>query len=471
MTDKFSSLGRLITPNEPGYDQACQEWNARLAKHPKEIVYCQNAQDVSAALRSTLQRGLPFRARCGGHSYECFSMVDEGVVIDVTDLDTISVNEDRTIAVIGGGGRLADVYSKLWQVGVTIPGGTCPPVGISGLTLGGGLGMLVRSRGLLIDSLLAVEMVDAQGNILTAGSSSYPDLFWACRGGGGGNFGIVTSLTFRTAPIADVTVFSVTWKWSDLATALDAWQRWALGSDERISVLFVLLPQAAGVVTSFGEFVGTAEEFQPLLEPLLSATQPTQISIQTMPYIQAVDTIATMEGDASTTKTNRVKGNTCFASQPFNAQAIQTLEEWMAKAPSGAAPVIYTMGGAISRVAPDETAFVHRNEQLLVTFQANWTNASDDNANVEWVEGIHQAMQPYTTGGAYVNIPDRSLEGWPYAYYGENFPRLMEVKRQYDPDNIFNFEQSIPVSLTADEARSLKLPESMIATLVNTQDT
>lgn len=465
MTVTFKSAGRLITPNEPGYAQACQEWNARLPTHPSEIIYCQNAQDVSAALQSARQRDLPFRARCGGHSYECFSMVDEGVVIDVTDLSTISVSDDRTVAVIGSGARLADVYSKLWQVGVTIPGGTCPPVGISGLTLGGGLGMLVRSRGLLIDSLLAVEMVDAQGNILTADADNHPDLFWACRGGGGGNFGIVTSLTFRVEPIADVTVFTVTWNWSDLATALDAWQNWALATDERISVLFVLLPESAKVVTSFGEFVGTAEDLRPLLEPLVSATQPTQITIQTMPYIQAVNTIATLEGDASTTTSNRVKGNTCYVSQSLDEQAIQTLQGWMAKAPSGAAPVIYTLGGAISRVASDATAFVHRSEKMLITFQSNWTNATDDDSNVEWVEGIHQAMEPYSTGGAYVNIPDRSLQNWPYAYYGDNFPRLMKVKKEYDPDNVFNFQQSIPVSLTPDEARKLGLPESMIAKL------
>ncbi|HYP26468.1 MAG TPA: FAD-binding oxidoreductase [Blastocatellia bacterium] len=467
MKKEFSSPGRLITPNEPGYGQACQEWNARIVTHPQEIVYCQHSQDVSEALTSALQRGLPFRARCGGHSYECFSMVDGGVVIDVTDLSTISVNKDRTVAVIGGGGRLRDVYSKLWQVGVTIPGGTCPPVGISGLTLGGGLGMLVRSRGLLIDSLLELEMVDAQGRVLTVNSTENPDLFWACRGGGGGNFGIVTSLTFRVEPISDVTVFNIAWKWSDLATALNAWQKWAPEIDNRISVLFVLLPKSAGTVIAFGEFDGPSQELRPLLEPLVSAGQPTQVLIQTMPYIDAVNTIATWEGDASTTTTNRVKGNTSFAVEPFDAQAVQTFEEWMAKAPSGAAPVIYALGGAIGKVAPDETAFVHRNARVLITFQSNWQDSTDDQENIEWVEGIHQAVQPYTTGGAYVNIPDRALENWPYAYYGDNFPRLMEVKRRYDPDNVFNFEQSIPVSLTPEEARALKLPESMVAAITN----
>lgn len=137
----------------------------------------------------------------------------------------------------------------------------------------------------------------------------------------------------------------------------------------------------------------------------------------------------------------------------------------MAKAPSGAAPTIYALGGAISRVAPEATAFVHRTARIMIAFQSNWTSPGDDQTNVEWIEGIHRAMQPYMTGGAYVNIPDRTLEGWPYAYYGDNFPRLMAVKRQYDPDNRFHFQQSIPVLLTVDEAQSLKLPESMIAAL------
>jgi FAD/FMN-containing dehydrogenase len=464
MADEFQSTGRLITPDEPGYQQACKEWNERFNLHPREIVYCQNAQEVSAALRSALDRELPFRLRCGGHSYESFSMVDEGVVIDVTDMNTISVNSERTAAVIGGGARLGDVYAKLFQVGVTIPAGTCPGVGVSGLTLGGGLGMLVRSRGLLIDSLLAVEMVDAQGQVIIADESQHTDLYWACRGGGGGNFGIVTALKFRVEAIADVTTFNIIWKWADFAKTIDAWQRWGSEADERISSFLILRPPKADSTILLGEFVGAADELRKLLEPLASAGQPKQIAIQTMPYGDAVNYIATSEG-MSGDPSSRVKGNSAFVADLFDQQAIQVLEEWMAKAPDGAVPQFYTLGAAISRVAPHETAFLHRQSRILLTFASSWTNASDDQANIEWVEGIYQAMRPYTTGGAYVNIPDRALEDWLWAYYGDNLPRLMEVKRQYDPGNLFHFEQSIPVSLTPDEARKLKLPESMIAKL------
>jgi hypothetical protein len=454
MRETAVSIGRAITANEPGYEDACEVWNARYKARPIEIAYCQDARDVANALRQALREKKPFRARCGGHSYEGFSTVDGGMVIDTTDLSTVSVSQDRTTAVIGSGCRLADVYSKLWQVGRTVPGGTCPPVGISGLTQGGGLGMLLRPLGLLIDSLLEVEIVDARGEILTANESSHPDLFWAIRGGGGGNFGIVTAFTFRLHPIDDVTIFSISWKWPELTTALDAWQRWAPHADERISSLFVPLPESAGLITSFGEFVGSAEELRPILEPLASAGSPTQISLETMSYLDAVDTIATMEGDAATAATTRVKGATHFVDRPFDAQALSTLQEWMAKAPAGAAPTLYALGGAVSRVAPGDTAFAYRNAQILAAYQSNWSDPDDDEANVAWVEGLRNALRPHTTGGSYVNIPDRALADWPRAYYGDNLPRLVEVKRRYDPENIFQFPQSIPLELPECAERS-----------------
>lgn len=466
MANEFRSIGRVITPNEPGYSQACQLWNERFDAQPRKVVYCQNAQEVSAALLSALDQDIPFRARCGGHSYEGFSTIEEGIVIDVSEINTISANSDRTVAVIGSGGHLGDVYSRLFQLGVTIPAGTCPGVGISGLTLGGGLGMLVRSRGLLIDSLLGVEMVDARGQIITADESNNPDLFWACRGGGGGNFGIMTSLTFRVEPISDVTVFNIIWGWANYATALDAWQIWGPNTDERISSFLFPLPQQADKIILTGEFVGGADELQDLLKPMASAGQPKQISIQTMSYGDAVNYIANMEGAAANTPF-RVKGNSSFVTDSLSEQAIEVLQEWLTKAPDGASPQFYALGGAISRVAPDATAFPHRDPKLLLTFQSLWTSSEDDQANINWIEGVNKKLRPYTTGGAYINTPDRSLEDWPWAYYGDNFPRLVKVKHHYDPNNVFHFEQSIPVSLTEDEARKLKLPESIIAKLIN----
>lgn len=446
MTNNPQPSDRVVTPADADYDQARQVWNEIYTARPAEIVYCQNANDVSKTLLDALGRKAPFRVRCGGHSYEGYSTLDGGVVIDVSEMNAVTVSADRKTAVIGAGGHLGDIYSALSAHGVAIPGGTCPPVGISGLTLGGGLGMMVRAEGLLIDSLLGLEMVDAKGRALTVDESSHPDLFWACRGGGGGNFGIATSFTFRLVPVEVATVFTVTWKWDDFEEAMGAWERWASAADERISMLFVPLPQSLGVVTVLGEFRGTKDELTPLLEPISKVGQPTVESNEYTAYIDAVNQVAKLEGPQATATTSRVKGKTSFVLHPLSPEAIRTFKDWMAQAPDGAAPTIYAMGGAVSRVAADATAFVHRGARFLIAYQSNWTNPADDQENLDWVEGVYAAMLPYVSGGAYVNIPDRTLRNWPQEYFGANFPRLVEVKRAYDPDNVFNFAQSIPVS-------------------------
>jgi FAD/FMN-containing dehydrogenase len=451
MTNNSQPSGRVVTPDDPGYDQACQVWNARYTARPEGVVYCQGAQDVSAELGRALDKGTSFRVRCGGHSYEGYSTLDDGVVIDVTGMNQVSVSDDRKTAVIGAGGRLGDIYSALSAEGVAIPGGTCPPVGISGLTLGGGLGMLVRAEGMLIDSLLSLEMVDAKGRVLTADRDNHPDLFWACRGGGGGNFGIATSFTFRLVPVEVATVFTLTWPWEDFEAAFGAWEAWASVADERISMLFVPLPQSLGIVTVLGEFRGTKDELTPLLAPISGVGQPTVASNEYTSYIDAVNEVAKLEGPQATAPTSRVKGKTSFVSDPLGPEAILTFKEWMSQAPSGAAPTIYAMGGAISRVRPDETAFVHRDARFLIAYQTNWDSPDDDRTNLDWCENIYEAMRPYVKGGAYVNIPDRTLTDWLRAYYGDNLARLVEVKRAYDPEDVFHFEQSIPVSLPADK--------------------
>ena len=262
--------GRVIWPQDPDYDEARQSFNARFSRFPAAIVVCDNTDDVRNAVRWARQEGMPLRARSGGHSYEAFSVVDDGLVIDVGGLTEVDVDVARGEAVVGAGVRLLDCYRRLWDHGVTIPGGTCPGVGIAGLTLGGGIGFLSRQYGLTCDNLLAVELVDADGRVLRASESEHADLFWALRGGGGGNFGIATAFTFRVHPIGDVVVCTVTWPWDDAAEVLDAWQRWAPGVDERLSVALAVAHPSAGTISATGLFTGSAVELPSLLEPLLA---------------------------------------------------------------------------------------------------------------------------------------------------------------------------------------------------------
>jgi Berberine and berberine like len=226
-----------------------------------------------------------------------------------------------------------------------------------------------------------------------------------------------------------------------------AWERWASTADERISMLFVPLPQSVGLVTVLGEFRGTKDELTPLLKPISGVGQPTIDSTEYTAYIDAVNAVAKYEGDVATAAKTRVKGKTSFVSDPLGPEAIATFKDWMAQAPGGAAPTIYAMGGAISRVRPAETAFLYRDARFLIAYQTNWKDTDDDQTNLDWCENIYAAMRPYVTDGAYVNIPDRSLKDWARAYYGANLRRLTEVKRAYDPDDVFHFAQSIPVAL------------------------
>src|SRR5918994_7178333 len=284
--------GRVIWPHDPSYDEARQSFNARFSRFPAAIVVCDNMDDVRNAVHWARQEGLPVRARSGGHSYEAFSVVDGGLVVDVGGLTGVEVDVSRGEAVIGAGVRLLDCYRRLWEHGVTIPAGTCPGIGIAGLTLGGGIGFLSRQYGLTCDNLVTVELVAADGRVLRAGEEQHPDLFWAMRGGGGGNFGIATAFTFRVHAIGDVVIVRVTWPWDDVAEVLDAWQRWAPFVDERLCVALAVAHPSAGTISATGLFTGSAAELPSLLEPLLRAGTPGTPLIQSLPYLTAAEQFA-----------------------------------------------------------------------------------------------------------------------------------------------------------------------------------
>jgi FAD/FMN-containing dehydrogenase len=431
--------GRVIWPSDPAYDEARQSFNARFSHFPAAIVVCDNTDDVRNAVLWARQEGIPLRARSGGHSYEGFSVVDGGLVIDVGGLNGVVVDASRGEAVVGAGVRLLDLYRRLWDHGVTIPGGTCPGIGIAGLTLGGGIGFLSRQYGLTCDNLLAVELVDAEGRVLRASESEHADLFWALRGGGGGNFVIATAFTFRVHPIGDVVVCTVRWPWDDAEGVLDAWQRWAPGVDERLCVALAIAHPSAGTISATGLFTGSAVELPSLLEPLLRAGTPNAPLIQSLPFLTAAEQFA-----GSPTTSVHFKNASSLADEPLPAEAIATLVEHLRAAPFASDLVgFFPLGGAIATVDPAATAFVHRRALFDLQYQAYWWDDSAAPASLAWVRELRAAMAPYTTG-AYVNYIDADIPDWATAYYGANLARLKQVKAEYDPDDVFDGPQSIP---------------------------
>ena len=436
----ISLTGRVIRPQDAGYDEARLDFNARFSRFPKAIVMCSSVEDVQNAVRWARENDVPLRARSGRHSYEAYSVVDDGLVIDVSGLDDIRVDTATGQAVVGAGVHLSELYHRLWDFGVTVPGGTCPGVGIAGLTLGGGIGFLSRQYGLTCDNVVAVDLVDAEGQTLRASDDEHADLFWALRGGGGGNFGIATAFTFRVLPIGDVALSTVIWPWQDLAEALDAWQRWAPSTDPRLASGFVVSSPSEGSVSSAAQFNGSADELRALLDPLLGAGSPGAPQIRTVPYLTAVESFAGADVAHST-----FKNTGAFVTAPLSQEAIGTFVAQMEASPGGDAVVgFFAGGGAVADIAPTATAFVHRNALFDIQYQAYWHDAADAERDVAWVGAIRDAMLPYTNG-SYVNYIDTDLPDWATAYYGENLPRLQRVKAQYDPDNVFNGPQSIPL--------------------------
>jgi len=259
------------------------------------------------------------------------------------------------------------------------------------------------------------------------------------RGGGGGSFGIATAFRFRVQPIGDVTICTVTWPWDDVAEVLDAWQRWAPLVDERLCVALGVARASAGSFSATGLFTGPATEMPHLLEPLLRAGMPGTPTIQTLPYLTAAEQFAGPPIDSV-----RFKNASALAYEPLSAEAIAILVDHLRAAPFASNLVgFFPLGGAIAAIDPAATAFPHRRALFDLQYQAYWWDDAAESASIAWIRDLRTAMAPFTTG-AYVNYIDADLADWQTAYYAENLEQLVQVKIEYDPENIFNAPQGIP---------------------------
>lgn len=431
-------------PNDPEYCKARRNNNLHLAKFPGAIVFCQNETDIINALKWSRENCVPFRVRSGRHSYENFSLLNRGIVIDTSDMNEISVDLKKRTATIEAGAELGKVYNTLWEYGMTIPAGTEFSVGLSGLALGGGIGMLSRVFGLTCDNLLSFRIAIPKGTrgacIVEASKDKNSDLFWACRGGGGGNFGIVTQFTFRLHPVSTVSIFSVEWNFDQLEKAFDTWQRWAPFTDRRLTSQIELQAKSKNKIIAEGQYVGPMNKLKQLLKPLITNTNPRKVDIASVPYIKAVDHFNVPDGNTP----SLIKRSGSFIYKPLPPKALHIMKHFLANAPNeGTAIWHQSFGGAVKDVKPTETAYFHRNAIIGQEYNTTWSNRSEAARNIRWVEAIRIAMKPYTQGD-YVNWPDLFIRNWLKTYFGENVTRLRVVKTAVDPFNVFRFKQSIP---------------------------
>jgi FAD binding domain/Berberine and berberine like len=436
--------GELLLPPDDGYDRARAPFNQLLAaRRPAAIARCMRPSDVQACIEVARNHKVPMAARGGGHSYAGYSTPEQGLVVDLASMAGIEVRPDGT-ATVGAGARLIDVYTALAGHGRALPAGSCPTVGIAGLTLGGGLGVLNRLHGLTCDRLRSAQVVLADGITVTASDGEDADLFWALRGGGGGNFGIVTAFTFDTVPAADVTVFSLRFPAGSAPGVLGGWQEWSPGTPDELWSSCVVPAGAPPGCRVGGCFVGAPGRLNGLLDDLVrgAGARPSARFVQGMDHLSAMRYFAgcSGRGDAGCRTSDPVPfiGSSRIAARPIGdpAAVVATV-----RGRRGIDLLFDSLGGAVGRVPVDATAFCHRDALACVQVYAN---AAGDpvRARREATE-VQAELGRLVGSGAYINYLDPEQADWATASYGPNLPRLRELGRRYDPDRVFGFPQSV----------------------------
>jgi FAD/FMN-containing dehydrogenase len=437
--------GRLVFPNSPDYESARLGWARQFSRFPSVIVFCQNVQDVVNAISWCRENNVAFRARSGRHALEGWSVLNDGVVIDVSDMNQIHVDTSAGVATVQTGATQGAVVSALGKIGYAIPSGGEVTPGIGGVTLGGGIGTIQRAMGLACDHLVGLEMVIPSGKqgaqVIQVDEHNHADLLWASRGGGGGNFGIATSFTFAIRPLSTVTIYDATWgsaDWEHVSELLSVWQKLAPSADDRFGSIFTPNSKKDGTIASNGIFIGSEEaQLRQLLQPLLRIGTP-KVTIKTMPYLDAWLHFALPNDPPHNDKFTSV-----FVYHSLPSQAIEIVHSFMADAPNPEANLYcLNWGGVLGRIPTGATAFFHRKAQFYLEWDSPWTNKTEERQSVAWIEQFREALQPYVMG-SYINVPEGSINDLT-AYYGNNLARLREVKRKYDPENVFHFEHSIP---------------------------
>ncbi len=440
--------GKVIWPFDPEYDRARQEYNRDINAYPVAIVYCFNNQDVTNAIRWSHRNWVGLRIRSGGHNYNGYSTGNGKLVIDTTRMNDIKIDPDAEVVKVQAGTRLSKLYADLYQYGYAFPGGTCPTVAISGLVLGGGIGLSTRYLGLTCDSLVGAEMVNAQGHLVTANRECHPDLFWALRGAGGGNYGVVTSFSFALKKKIDkITLIQLKWDPNKPARLrfLSVWQEWLGDLDPRMSAFGRVYQQG---VFFFAFFYGLPGEAAEILAPILSISSLTLKSIEYVDFIEAVNTIGAIYPPSDQfVDTGR------FVYRHLNQNELENLVKRLDQAPSaqGSLIKVYSLGGAVSAVNPDQTAFYYRTARYIMDISSSWKEDEEAFINKAWVAKGFAYMKKLTCGSyvnfpyrkLYVNFPYRKLKDYLMAYYGEHVKLLRNIKDRYDPCNVFSFPQSI----------------------------
>jgi hypothetical protein len=440
-------------PGQSGYDSARLSYNPLYDnRNPAAIALPGSTGDVQACVEAAAASRTPIAARCGGHSYAGYSTPDGAMVVDLSGMAGVTVNNDGTVTA-GAGARLIDVYTAVANAGRALPGGTCPSVGIAGLALGGGLGVLNHKFGLTCDRLVSATVVTADSTVHTASASSDQDLYWALRGGGGGNFGIVTSFTFSTEPAPSLATFQLDFPADAGADALGAWQQWISGAPDELWANCNINGGSTVTVTVLGCLIGSTSTLNPMLDDLVHrvGTAPTSRTVANRDYLAAMRYYASCSSRSQAQCHLQVDGDGgalpregFVASSRVMTSPISDPGKVIALAykHTDLHLIIDPLGGAAGRVAVDATAFPHRGAAgTIQIYQKLGTVSQQTGTGV--VAAVRDALGGMVGTGAYVNYIDATMPNWAQSYYGANLNRLQQVASRYDPGKVFGFAQGL----------------------------
>jgi len=437
--------GEVLTQGEAGYDAARSVWNGMINRTPGAIVRCTGAADVIATVNFAREHQLPLAVKAGGHNVSGKAVCDDGIVIDLSLMNNIRIDPDARRGRAGAGAQWGAFDHEAQAFGLTTTGGVVSTTGVAGLTLGGGIGYLTRTYGLACDNLLSVDLVTAKGELVRASETENPDLFWALRGGGG-NFGVVTSLEFQLHEVGPIVATATIFHPIEDARPMLDWYRTfnEQAPDELACYAMIVnappdLPDQAGkaVLALVGVYSGDVEEGKRLLAPLAAEGSPLVAVVDGMPYaaMQTAFDAGNPHGARYYWKSQYLGG----LEDAFLDDVVDQVENL-----HGEHTIIgiEPLGGAHGRVDAGATAFVHRDVPYSLGIWTGWQKPADDAANIEWTRNFFDAVAPFGAG-AYVNYLGEDESDRLDEVYGDNYVRLQEIKRQWDPDNLFRQNHNI----------------------------
>lgn len=433
--------GDLIRPGDAAYESARKVWNGMIDKRPAMIVRCAGVADVIRAVNFARDNGMLVAVRGGGHNVAGNAVCDDGIVIDLSPMKGMWVDPNARTARAQAGLTIGEFDQETQAFGLATTLGTVSMTGIAGLTLGGGLGWLMRKHGLACDNLVSADIVTADGRSLKVSDTENSDLFWAVRGGGG-NFGIVTSFEYRLHPVGTVVAGMVAHPADKAPEVLRFYREFCSTAPDELTAFAGLLtdPEGNPAVVVIVCYTGDVVAGERVVEPVKRFGKPYIDEIGPMPYTQ-IQSLFDADPSSQPGYYNYLKSD--FLTD-LSDQAIDLIAEHFATVPSPMSfAFIEYMGGAVGRVAPDATAFAHRSAPYNFIAWSTWNDPSDSERQIKWARGLLSDLQPYAAGGVYTNYMGEEGDERVKLAYGPNHDRLVAVKNKYDPTNLFHLNQNI----------------------------